>query len=165
LWLRGYVSVAFVCPYSGKVDPSAAVDVTRRLFDLGCDEVALADTVGRATPDDVKAVLDLALADLPAERLALHLHDTGGLALANVRVGLDHGIRVFDGSAGGLGGCPFAPGAPGNLATEALVSFLHAQGFETGVDAAKVRSAVGHLHAVTGSNAAATQTGQATAGE
>ena len=141
-WLRGYVSVAFVCPFSGAVPPSAAVDVAKRLFHLGCDEVALADTVGRATPDDVRAVLDLALLDLPRERLALHLHDTGGRALENVAAGLAYGIRIFDGAAGGLGGCPFAPGAPGNLATESLVRYLHDRGFVTGIDADAVAAAV-----------------------
>lgn len=144
-WLRGYVSVAFVCPYSGPVAPSDAVAVAARLFDLGCDEVALADTIGRATPDDVRSLLDLALAELPVERLALHLHDTGGRALANVSAGLAAGIRVFDGTAGGLGGCPFAPGAPGNLATEALVRFLDEAGYRTEVDAGAVETSVGLL--------------------
>jgi isopropylmalate/homocitrate/citramalate synthase len=140
-WLRGYVSVAFVCPYSGAVPAADAVAVARRLDELGCDEVVLADTIGQATPDEVRIVLELALIDIAVERLALHLHDTGGRALENVAVGLANGIRVFDGAASGLGGCPFAPGAPGNLATESLVRFLHERGFETGVDAAAVEAA------------------------
>ena len=141
VWVRGYVSTAFHCPYSGPVDVVAAVAVAERLFEIGCDEVAIADTIGIATPRDTDAVLDAALARLPVERLALHLHDTNGLALASVMVGLDAGITIFDGSAGGLGGCPFAPGAPGNLATEALVTLLDGLGIETRVDADAVHNA------------------------
>jgi isopropylmalate/homocitrate/citramalate synthase len=150
LWVRGYVSVAFGCPYSGRVEPAAAVGVARRLADLGCDEVAIADTIGAATPDDVAAVLDGARAHVPADRLALHFHDTHGRALANVAAGLAHGVATFDSAAGGLGGCPFAPGAPGNLGTEALVAFLARHGVETGVDGAAVARAVAALRAGTG---------------
>ncbi len=150
LWVRGYVSVAFGCPYSGPVDPAAAVDVARRLADLGCDEVAIADTIGAASPDEVAAVLDVALGHLPADRLALHFHDTRGRALANVAAGLNHGIATYDSAAGGLGGCPFAPGAPGNLGTEALVAFLGRHGIETGVDGAAVARAFTGLRAGTG---------------
>ena len=141
VWLRGYVSTAFHCPYSGAVSAEQAVVVAGRLFELGCDEVAIADTIGRATPDDTRALLELALAQLPVERLAFHLHDTSGLALENTRLALEAGITIFDGSAGGLGGCPFAPGAPGNLATEALVAMLDQMGIETGVDATAVAQA------------------------
>ena len=148
VWVRGYVSTAFHCPYSGPVDVVAAVAVAERLFEIGCGEVAIADTIGIATPTDTDAFLDAALARLPAERLALHLHDTNGLALANVMVGLDAGITIFDGSAGGLGGCPFAPGAPGNLATEALVTLLDGLGIETGVNADAVRSAAARIRQV-----------------
>jgi isopropylmalate/homocitrate/citramalate synthase len=144
-WLRGYVSVAFACPYHGAVAPKAAIDVTRRLFDLGCQEVALADTIGRAVPADVTAVLELAAGSLPIERLALHLHDTAGRAIENVAVGLAHGVRTFDGAAGGLGGCPFAPGAPGNLATEVLVAYLEGEGYRTGVDVDAVKQAFGKV--------------------
>jgi isopropylmalate/homocitrate/citramalate synthase len=141
IWVRGYVSTAFHCPYSGPVEPEDAVVVAERLFELGCDEVAIADTIGRATPQDTDRLLRVALPRLPVERLALHLHDTFGMATTNVIVALDAGITVFDGSAGGLGGCPFAPGAPGNLATEKLVALLDSLGVETGVDAAAVASA------------------------
>lgn len=149
VWVRGYVSTAFHCPYSGPVDVVAAVAVAERLFEIGCDEVAIADTIGIATPGDTDALLDAALARLPVERLALHLHDTNGLALANVMVGLDAGVTIFDGSAGGLGGCPFAPGAPGNLATEALVTLLDRLGIETRVDAAAVRNAAARIRQFT----------------
>lgn len=145
VWIRGYVSTATDCPYTGEVTPEAAVAVAERLFELGCDEVALADTIGRATPLRVGELLEHAIVRLPVERLALHLHDTGGLALANVMVGVDYGVNVYDAAAGGLGGCPFAPGAPGNLATERLLALLHGLGIETGVDLTAVTQAVDTL--------------------
>jgi hydroxymethylglutaryl-CoA lyase len=141
MYVRGYVSVALTCPFDGPVAPADAVGAARRLFGMGCQEVALADTIGTAGPDQVEALLSHALATMPAERLALHLHDTSGKALANVEVGLAAGIRTFDAAAGGLGGCPFAPGAPGNLSTESLIDYLHQAGYTTGVDAGLVRSA------------------------
>jgi len=141
LWLRGYVSVAFGCPYGGAVAPAAVAAVAARLIEIGCAEVSIADTIGIAEPDDVDRVLDAVLERLPAERVALHLHDTGGRALANVERGLRRGITVFDAAAGGLGGCPFAPGAPGNLATEALVQRLDEHAIDTGVDVAAVADA------------------------
>jgi isopropylmalate/homocitrate/citramalate synthase len=141
-WRRGYVSTAFGCPYQGAVDPSVVVSVTVRLLDLGCDEVSIGDTIGVAVPEQVTAVVGRLLDDAPAERLALHLHDTGSRALNNVAAGLDLGIATFDSSAGGLGGCPFAPGAPGNLATGDLLALLDSLGIEHGVDAAAVAAAV-----------------------
>lgn len=141
VWTRGYVSMAFHCPYEGPIAPEKAIDVAQRLFDLGIDEVAIADTVGRATPLDVSRLLDLTVVSLPVNQLAFHLHDTNGLALTNVVLALEAGITVIDGAAGGLGGCPFAPGAPGNLATEKLVALLDGLGIETGVDAAAVARA------------------------
>jgi hydroxymethylglutaryl-CoA lyase len=147
VWTRGYVSMAFHCPYEGRIAPEKAIEVAQRLFDLGIDEVAIADTVGRATPLDVGALLDLAVTDLPVEKLAFHLHDTNGLALTNVVLALEAGITVIDGAAGGLGGCPFAPGAPGNLATEKLVTLLDGLGIETGVDAAAVERAGAKIRA------------------
>jgi hydroxymethylglutaryl-CoA lyase len=147
VWVRGYVSTATDCPYAGEVDPHRAVEVAERLFALGCDEVALADTIGRATPRRVGLLLDTAKARLPMDRVALHLHDTGGLALANVMIGLDYGVTTYDASAGGLGGCPFAPGAPGNLATEQLLRLLHGLGIETGIDEAGVTAASQALRA------------------
>jgi len=134
MWTRGYVSTAFGCPYQGEVDPAAVADVAVALAELGCDQISVGDTIGVAEPDDVGRVLSPLLERVPAERLALHLHDTRGRAIDNAGAGLNLGITTFDASASGLGGCPFAPGAPGNLATETLVSWLHGLGIETGVD-------------------------------
>ena len=119
--VRGYVSTAFHCPFEGPVAPTAVLHVTADLLAMGCTEVSLGDTIGRARVEDVERLLDVLLPHCPAERLALHLHDTFGAALANAQSGAAMGIRTFDGSTGGLGGCPYAPGAPGNVATEALV--------------------------------------------
>ena len=134
MWTRGYVSTAFGCPYQGEVDPAAVADVAVALDELGCDQISVGDTIGVAEPDDVGRVLSPLLERVPVERLALHLHDTRGRAIDNAEAGLHLGITTFDASASGLGGCPFAPGAPGNLATETLVSWLHGLGIETGVD-------------------------------
>ncbi len=140
MWTRGYVSTAFGCPYQGVVEPAVVAGIAAALSGLGCDEISLGDTIGVGRPEQVPEVVGAVAASVPVERIALHLHDTGGRALANVAAGLEAGVRVFDSSAGGLGGCPFAPGAPGNLATEALVDMLHARGYETGVDADAVRA-------------------------
>ncbi len=134
VWVRGYVSVAFGCPYAGQVAASAVAVVTEQLLAAGCDEICLADTIGIGAPAAVSATLDAVSTSLPLGELALHFHDTTGNALRNVEVALDRGVRIFDSAAGGLGGCPFAPGAPGNLATESLLAFLHQAGLRTGVD-------------------------------
>lgn len=139
--LRGYVSTAVACPFEGPVAPAAVVDVTRRLLDLGCDEVSVGDTIGAATPGEIQRLLDALQPVLPAERLVLHLHDTRGMAAANAYAALGRGVTRFDASAGGLGGCPFAPGAAGNLATEDLVFLLHGLGRSTGVDLERLRQA------------------------
>jgi len=144
-WRRGYVSTAFGCPHQGAVDPAAVVSVATRLLELGCEEVSIGDTIGVAVPEQVTDVVGRLLDHAPPERLALHLHDTGGRALDNATAGLDLGIPTFDSSAGGLGGCPFAPGAPGNLATGDLLQLLDALGIEHGVDAAAVADAVAAL--------------------
>ena len=134
-WRRAYVSTAFGCPYTGAVDANTAVRVATRLLDLGVDEVCFGDTIGVGVPSQVAALTGTAVsADIPLDRIAYHFHDTRGTALANVQAGLDAGIRCFDSSAGGTGGCPYAPGAAGNLATEDLVYLLDASGFEHGVD-------------------------------
>jgi isopropylmalate/homocitrate/citramalate synthase len=145
IWIRGYVSVAFGCPYAGNVDPRAVVAISERLLALGCDEICLADTIGKASPDDVRALLSAVLPSVPVEKLSLHFHDTSGMALANVEASLAHGVRIFDAAAGGLGGCPFAPGAPGNLATGLLLDRLHLLGLRTGVDPDLVAAAVEDL--------------------
>ena len=134
-WRRAYVSTAFGCPYSGRVDPARPVEVARRLLELGADEVCFGDTIGVATPRAVTAVTRGALqAGIPVARIAHHFHDTRGTALANVTAALEDGVRTFDASSGGTGGCPYAPGAAGNLATEDLVYLLDEEGFDTGVD-------------------------------
>ena len=139
--LRGYVSCTVECPFEGAIVPNAAADVATRLVDLGCAEISLADTIGRATPDGVKAMLAEVTGQLPADRLACHFHDTFGHALDNVDVALGHGIRVFDSAVGGLGGCPYAPGAAGNLSTMQLVKHLEEKGFATGIDIAALSQA------------------------
>jgi hydroxymethylglutaryl-CoA lyase len=139
--VRGYVSTAFGCPYEGEVAPEKVADVAARLIALGASEVAIADTIGIAHPGQMPRVLDAVLARVPLERVALHLHDTRGTALANVLVALSFGISTFDASAGGLGGCPYAPGAAGNLATEDLVYMLNGLGAETGVALAALTDA------------------------
>lgn len=133
LRVRGYVSCAFGCPFEGVVAPEAVRRVTRALLDAGCYEVAVSDTIGVGHPGQVRDLLGVLAADLPLPQLALHFHDTRGTALANVLAGLDVGITTFDASAGGLGGCPFAPGASGNLATEDLLYMLDGLGVTTGV--------------------------------
>ena len=141
-WGRGYVSTAFGCPYTGAVSPDRAVEVALHLLDLGVDEVCFGDTIGVAVPGQVAALTGAAVAaGVPLERIAFHFHDTRGTALANVAAGLDAGVRCFDSAAGGTGGCPYAPGAAGNLATEDLVYFLDASGWEHGVDLAGVLTA------------------------
>ncbi|HET7029022.1 MAG TPA: hydroxymethylglutaryl-CoA lyase [Candidatus Limnocylindrales bacterium] len=133
-WRRGYVSTAFGCPYSGAVDPARVVEVARRLVELGLDEVCFGDTIGVGVPPQVRDLTARALdAGIPAERIAYHFHDTRGTALANVAAAMSVGIRCFDASTGGTGGCPYAPGAAGNLATEDLVYLLDAIGLEHGV--------------------------------
>lgn len=140
-WVRGYVSTAFECPYLGRVAPEQVLPVVRRLLAIGVDEVSLGDTIGVAVPREVDALLDVLLAEVPAERIAMHFHDTRGTAIANVAVSLERGITAFDSSAGGLGGCPYAPGAGGNLATEDLVYFLERNGVGTSVDGRRLARA------------------------
>jgi isopropylmalate/homocitrate/citramalate synthase len=131
---RGYVSTAFGSPYDGAVDPQTAVDVAIRLLDLGVEELCFGDTIGVAVPSQVTDLTGLAIdAGIPRDRIAFHFHDTRGTALANVVAGLAAGVRCFDSSTGGTGGCPYAPGAAGNLATEDLVYLLDGMGYEHGV--------------------------------
>jgi len=141
LRVRGYLSTAFGCPFEGAIAPDQVASVAARLIDLGVYEVAVSDTIGIAHPGQIPRVLDAVLARVPAERLALHFHDTRGTALANVLTALPFGIRTFDASAGGLGGCPYAPGAAGNLATDDLIYMLDGLGVETGVSLAALSEA------------------------
>ena len=150
-WRRAYVSTAFGCPYTGAVDPHRAVGVATRLLELGVDEVCFGDTIGVGVPAQVAVLTGAAVqAGIPVERIAFHFHDTRGTALANVAAGLDAGVRCFDSSAGGTGGCPYAPGAAGNLATEDLVYLLDASGFEHGVDLSSVLDAARFIAAALG---------------
>jgi len=142
-WVRGYVSTVFECPYAGRISPAQVVSVVDRLLELGVDEISLGDTIGTGAPTEVRA-LAKALAGYPQEKIAWHFHDTNGTAIANVSAALDPGFSRFDASAGGLGGCPYAPGAGGNLATEDLVYFLERSGVPTGIDLERLsRSAQG----------------------
>ncbi|WP_299815072.1 hydroxymethylglutaryl-CoA lyase [uncultured Jannaschia sp.] len=139
--VRGYVSCVTDCPYDGEIAPEAVVRVARRLWDMGCYEVSLADTIGVAVPERVDAMLAAVLEHLPAERLAGHFHDTGGRALDNIAASLARGLRTFDAAVGGLGGCPYAPGAKGNVATEKVAAEMARLGHPTGLDAVKLAEA------------------------
>ena len=132
--VRGYVSCVSDCPYDGPVAPGAVAAVVARLRDMGCYEISLGDTIGQGTPERIAAMLRAVLEEVPSERLAGHYHDTAGRALVNVEVSLELGVRVFDAAAGGLGGCPYAPGAAGNVATEALAARMAELGHDTGLD-------------------------------
>jgi hydroxymethylglutaryl-CoA lyase len=134
LRVRGYVSTAFGCPYEGAVEPGRVAALAERLLAYGCEQISLGDTIGVGTPNQVRRLLALLLGRARPEQLALHMHDTRGTALANVLAGLECGLTTFDASIGGLGGCPYAPGASGNLATEDLVYMLQGMGYETGID-------------------------------
>ncbi|MBL9048163.1 MAG: hydroxymethylglutaryl-CoA lyase, partial [Tabrizicola sp.] len=141
--VRGYVSCVTDCPYDGPTPPESVLRVARAMLEMGCYEISLGDTIGAATPASIGRVLDVLLAEIPADRLAGHYHDTGGQALANIAASLTRGLRSFDAAVGGLGGCPFAPGAKGNVATEAVVSLLEDLGYATGIDRAALAKAVG----------------------
>ncbi|MAO54252.1 MAG: hydroxymethylglutaryl-CoA lyase [Rhodospirillaceae bacterium] len=146
--VRGYVSCVTGCPYSGAVEPDAVARVTAALLDMGCYEVSLGDTIGKATPETTAQMLAAVLKIADAGRLAGHFHDTGGRALDNIGVSLEAGLRTFDSAVGGLGGCPYAPGAKGNVATGRVVEYLASAGYATGVDAAalgRAESFVGGL--------------------
>jgi len=160
-WRRGYVSTAFGCPYTGAVDPHQAVGVATRLLELGLDEVCFGDTIGVGVPTQVTALADAATeAGIELRQIAFHFHDTRGTALANVVAGLESGVRTFDSSTGGTGGCPYAPGAAGNLATEDLVYLLDASGYEHGVDLEKVLDAARFITSALG-KPLSTKVGQA----
>jgi hydroxymethylglutaryl-CoA lyase len=132
--VRGYISCVTDCPYDGATPPGAVARVAAALRDMGCYEISLGDTIGQGTPESIGAMLDAVLEEIPANRLAGHYHDTSGRALDNIEASLERGVRVFDAAVGGLGGCPYAPGAAGNVATEAVHDRLIALGSETGLD-------------------------------
>ena len=150
LTVRGYVSTMWGCPYEGNVDPAKGLKLAKHLLDAGCYQVSLGDTIGVGTPIQTQRIVELFAKDIPLEKIALHLHDTRGTALANVLAGLQMGITTFDASVAGLGGCPYAPGAAGNLATEDLVYTLHGMGIETGIDLEKLWQAGQVAEAIVG---------------
>ena len=139
--VRGYVSTVFGCPYEGAVAVDQVLMVAARLLAMGVDDLSLGDTIGVATPKQVEEVLAIVLRRFPADRIAMHFHDTRGTALANILVSMEMGITTFDSSLGGLGGCPYAPGASGNVATDDLVYMLHGMGIETGIDVEQLTKA------------------------
>ena len=138
---RGYVSAAVFCPYDGAIPPAAAADVAAKLYAIGCDEISIADTIGKGEPENVRALLRAVMNEIPRQSIAVHFHDTYGAAIKNVACALENGIGIIDAAVAGLGGCPFAPGAPGNVATESVVSFLRQQGIDTGIDEDKLMRA------------------------
>ncbi|EZP76840.1 hydroxymethylglutaryl-CoA lyase [Parageobacillus genomosp. 1] len=139
--VRGYVSTVFGCPYEGSVSVEQVIRVSEQLFAMGIDELSLGDTIGVATPKQVQEVLEAVLQRFPKEKLAMHFHDTRGTALANILVSLEMGITTFDSSLGGLGGCPYAPGASGNVATDDLIYMLHGMDIATGIDVERLTEA------------------------
>ena len=148
--VRGYISCVLGCPYDGEVKPQAVVDVAKTLFELGCYEISLGDTIGVGTAAKARQLLRAVAGDVPMAKLAMHFHDTYGQALANLYAGMEEGCRVIDSAAGGLGGCPYAPGATGNVATEDVVYMLEGMGIATGVDMTKLVSATNTISKLIG---------------
>lgn len=148
--VRGYVSCVLGCPFEGEVKPKAVADVAKTLSDLGCYEISLGDTIGVGTPTRAKEMLRAVGAHVPTAKLAMHFHDTYGQALANLYAGMEEGVRVIDSAAGGLGGCPFAPGATGNVATEDVVYMLEGMGIRTGVDMEALLAATNEITGLIG---------------
>lgn len=143
--VRGYVSCIVGCPYEGKIAPDAVAEVAAKMIDMGCYEISLGDTIGVGTPKDIRVMLSAVMDRVPGAKLALHCHDTYGQALANILAGLDMGIATIDSSVGGLGGCPYAAGASGNVATEDVLYMLNGMGIETGVDLDKIVEAAWYI--------------------
>lgn len=148
--VRGYISCVLGCPFDGEIEPKAVADLASTLWDLGCYEISLGDTIGVGTPDKAREMLRAVAANIPAAKLAMHFHDTYGQALANLYAGLEEGVRVIDAAAGGLGGCPYAPGATGNVATEDVVYMLEGMRVRTGVDMEKLLAATNTMSSVLG---------------
>lgn len=151
--VRGYVSCVTDCPYDGPTDPAEVARVAGIMYRLGCYEISLGDTIGAGTPETIARMLDAVLNEVPADKLAGHYHDTKGRALENIEVSLEKGLRTFDAAVGGLGGCPYAPGAKGNVATEAVASLLTSKGFETGIDMEKLTSVAAFARSLRSDNA------------
>ena len=150
MWVRGYVSTAFGSPFGDTIEPREVAFVCVKLMDLGCDEISIGDTIGVGVPSQVEELVPLLTKRIDIDRIAFHFHDTRGTALANLYAALQSGVHIFDSSAGGLGGCPYAPGATGNVGTEDVLYLLHSMGIETGVDIAKVREASRFISSVLG---------------
>jgi hydroxymethylglutaryl-CoA lyase len=148
--VRGYVSCVLGCPFDGEVKPAAVAKVARQLSDLGCYEISLGDTIGVGTPAKARELLHVVGQEVPVSNLAMHFHDTYGQALANLYAGMEEGVRVIDSAAGGLGGCPYAPGATGNVATEDVVYMLEGMGIATGVDMQKLLAATNQVSSLIG---------------
>lgn len=148
--VRGYISCVLGCPFDGEIKPKAVADLANTLWELGCYEISLGDTIGVGTPAKAKEMLRAVGANIPPARLAMHFHDTYGQALANLYAGLEEGVRVIDAAAGGLGGCPYAPGATGNVATEDVVYMLEGMGVRTGVDMDRLLAATNEMSGVLG---------------
>jgi hydroxymethylglutaryl-CoA lyase len=148
--VRGYVSTVWGCPYEGAVDPKKAIEIAVRLEEMGCYQISLGDTIGAGTPRLTREIIARALDALPVDAVAMHMHDTRGTALANIVVGLELGVRHFDSSVGGLGGCPYAPGAAGNVATEDLVYMLEGMGVKTGLDLERLVEAAKAAESIVG---------------
>lgn len=149
-WVRGYISTAFGSPFGDRVTPQMVLDVSLKLLQMGCDELSIGDTIGVGVPSQVDALVPLLAGEIPLDRIAMHFHDTRGTALANVYAALQLGIAKFDASSGGLGGCPYAPGATGNVGTEDVLYMLHQMGIETGIDIEKLRAASRFIAGVVG---------------
>jgi hydroxymethylglutaryl-CoA lyase len=150
MWVRGYVSTAFGSPFGDEVTPGMVIDVCVKLMEMGCSELSIGDTIGVGVPSQVEELIPMLVAHVPLELVAFHFHDTRGTALANIYAALQQGACKFDSSSGGLGGCPYAPGATGNVGTEDVLYLMHQMGIKTGVDAAKVRAASRYIAGVVG---------------
>ncbi len=148
--VRGYISCVLGCPFDGEIKPKAVADLARTLWDLGCYEISLGDTIGVGTPLKARQLLRAVAAEVASDKLAMHFHDTYGQALANLYAGMEEGVRVIDSAAGGLGGCPYAPGATGNVATEDVVYMLEGMGIRTGVDMTKLLAATNEVSRLIG---------------
>ncbi len=148
--VRGYVSTVWGCPYEGDIDPRRAIEIALKLHEMGCYQVSLGDTIGSGTPRQTRDIMARALGELPLDSVAMHMHDTRGTALSNIIVGLEMGVRHFDASVGGMGGCPYAPGAAGNVATEDLAYMLHGMGIATGLDLERLVEAAKAAESIVG---------------